>query len=162
MKEALKGKLKRVRGLIMAKKKAQRIIPDYNNKTVEVTAPADKLSSNENAQLAIFIQAGFSPVFTTRPQSDKQKARAALARGKKKDYYLSQLKSDKDKELFESLCAKPYSFMTAKSWFEHRDHIAAHLGITSWDSATDEQREEGMIWFHTVEFRGGKAKPRNN
>lgn len=145
----------------MAKKKQERIIPDYDNGTVEVTAKADKLSKAEAAQLAIYIQAGLKPVFTTRPQTVKQKARSQAAVGKNKDYYLERLKSDEDKELFISLCKKPYSFMTAKSWFEHRDEIAAQLGVTSWDKATEEEREEGMLWFHTVEFRGGKIKPKS-
>lgn len=145
----------------MAKRKQARIIPNYENGTVEVTAKADKLSSDEAAQLAIYIQAGLKPVFTTRPQTVKQKARSQAAVGKNKDYYLERLKSDKDKELFMSLCKKPYSFMTAKSWFEHRDEIAAHLHVDSWDEATEEQREEGMLWFHTVEFRGGKINPKS-
>lgn len=144
----------------MAKKKLQRIIPDYDNGTVEVAARADKLSKDESAQLAIYIQAGLKPVFTTRPQTARQQARSKAAIGKNKDYYLGKLESERDKELFLSLCAKPYSFMTAKSWFEHRDTIAAHLGLTSWDKANDEQREEGMLWFHTVEFRNGKAQPK--
>lgn len=144
----------------MAKKRQERIIPDYDNGTVEVTAKADKLSKAEAAQLAIYIQAGLKPVFTTRPQTAKQKARSEASVGKNKDYYLGRLKSKEDKELFESLCKKPYSFMTAKSWFEHRDEIAAQIGVTSWDKATEEEREEGMIWFHSVEFRGGKIGPK--
>lgn len=142
----------------MAKARIEHLIPDYDSNTIEVVGGAKGLNDEERAQLDIFIKAGFKPIFTTRPQSEKQILRAEKAKGKGKDYYLETIKDEDEKATFTRLLKKPYNFMFAKKWYEHKDDAAKTVGAKSWADADESKRAEAIEWLKTVKFVKGEPK----